>query len=147
MSYLNQDATIASSKSFCKLFTPCLCLSHKQIMLRGAKRFIPPTCRDGLLLLQFFFLAKGKNQKPKYRHYDSVIKDDMLQLVAHQYSLVCTLFIWISFLMVMQNRKDIKRNHAFFQMHEQTCHLEKPAPVSVLDPHRGQENPCVSDFP
>lgn len=48
-------------------------------MLRGVKRFIPPTCRDGLLLLQFFFLAKGKNQKPKYHHYDSVIKDDMFQ--------------------------------------------------------------------
>ena len=49
-------------------------------MLTGAKRFIPPTSRDRLRLLQFFFLSKGKNQKPKYHHYDSVIKDDMLQL-------------------------------------------------------------------
>lgn len=49
-------------------------------MLTSAKRFIPPMSRDGLQLLQFFFLSKGKNQKPKYHHYDSVIKDDMLQL-------------------------------------------------------------------
>lgn len=49
-------------------------------MLRGAKRFIPPTCRDGLKLLQIFFLSKGENQKPKYHHYDSIVKDDTWQV-------------------------------------------------------------------